>query len=130
MEDFLSPALRDRDFKGSSGIYELPSASHWKRLSLQKSLYNDRDEIAFAANLLVVRRDLWDEMRARESMQHSVPRPGTLYNDPVEFMRLAPADDSDHWWQVSPRTDAASLAKDFMDLLDRFGIPWLDAKSA
>jgi hypothetical protein len=132
VKDHLTPALKARGFKGTAGRYELPAVSHWSLAELQKSQFSDTNHVSFTANLLVVRRDHWQQTTKRVSIFSLVPTPGHV-RDVTEQARLgmlASPDGIDDWYGLSEHTNVDTLAKAFLADLDGFGIPWMKAKQA
>lgn len=62
MKNQVAPMLRANRLVGSNGRFSVKSETHWALLGFQKSAYSDRSEIRFTVNLLVVRRDEWNEL--------------------------------------------------------------------
>ncbi|MBP2391192.1 DUF4304 domain-containing protein [Aeromicrobium fastidiosum] len=124
----LSPALRQRGFKGSAGRYVLPSATTWSLLELQKSAFSDRYHVRFTANLLVVSRSTWHHSGTAPTIASLCPQPGAedeRASAQVRLGMLASVHDVDDWWTVDPATDVATVAASFLTALDRHGMPWM-----
>ena len=124
----LSPALRERGFKGSAGRYLLPSATTWSLLELQKSAYSDRLDVRFTANVLVVSRATWHHSGTSPTIASLCPRHGAedeRISSAVRLGMLASVHDVDDWWTVDRATDVATVAASFLTALDRHGMPWM-----
>jgi hypothetical protein len=126
----VSPALRALGFKGSAGRYQRPSETHWALFELQKSVYSDRDEIRFTANLFVAPRSLWRPSGTRVGIQSLKPVPGTYWDgdDQARLGMLGDGDDIDVWWSLTPSTDLSELSVSFVSDLTTYGLPWMDAR--
>ena len=123
----LSPAFRDRGWKGSGGRYQFPSDTHWIQAGLQSSSWNDRDHVRFTMNLGIVSRAGWAEMVTAGRASHDAPNANVHFGAPADGARLgglASDTSRDEWFEVTPKTDLVELAKKVMDDFDRFAQPW------
>jgi hypothetical protein len=123
----LSPGFRRFGFIGSGGRYSLKSDCCWALLGLQKSAYSDAREVQFTANLLVVSRAAWSEMRADRPGRPERPAASTKYGPPVAIERIGflLPDPVDLWWRLTTDVDISAVADDVLEKVERYGLPWL-----
>lgn len=126
----VAPALRDLGFKGSGAVFNLPEAGFWASVGFQRSVYSDRDEVRFTANLTVVSRSVWQAIRAEKPYLPERPAPNTFYGRSVWQERiggLLPGGE-DKWWHLGPDTDLEALARDVVAAISDFGLPAMRAR--
>jgi len=132
IKDVVSPALREQGLLGSAGRYSIKSETHWILLAFQKSWYSDSAEVRFTVNLMVVRRDAWEEL-LRES-PHYGKKPSAIitYNDPVRHVRIGELVDDleDKWWRIFSGQDMDAVQSDLLGNLIDVGLPWLRGQVA
>jgi Domain of unknown function (DUF4304) len=99
-------------FKGSGQNYELPSPDYWAMLGFQKSAFSDSRELSFTLNVLVVSRQVWEQMRAERSDLRPRPTATTYWGDfcwQHRIGELLPGEHRDLWWDLSEQTDVSAL---------------------
>jgi hypothetical protein len=109
---FVAPRLRELGFKGSGQNYELSSDEYWALLGFQKSTYSDASLVRFTANVLVVSRSTWNDIRAERPTLPRRPTATTFWGTFVWQKRigaLLPGGE-DLWWKVEAGAGAAELA--------------------
>jgi hypothetical protein len=118
------PFLKARGFKRTRGTFHRPVGRNWQVVNLQKSAYSDRSRVRFTTNLGVAVDRLrggaldWREgTRPIEPRCHFRQRIGSLLQG------------GDTWWEVTPETDVAMLTDVVCEVIERYGFPWLDARS-
>lgn len=128
----LSPAFRTLGFSGSGGRYSLPADGCWALLGLQKSVYSDRQEVRFTANLLVANRATWASLRAQMGYLPERPAPSTLYGDKIAQSRIGDLlpDAADTWWRIYAGVDLDAVGQDVITSIERYGLPWLRREMA
>lgn len=127
MKTAFGPALRQAGFRGSSGRFELPSATHWVQVGFQKSFHSDASSVHFTVNLSVIPRDAWSAYRAARPGFGSRPSPNTRYGTSGEQTRigLITPEGRDLWWTITPEEDPGPVRDDVLAKLFTYGIPWL-----
>ncbi|WP_239175534.1 DUF4304 domain-containing protein [Actinoplanes cyaneus] len=128
MNDWLSPALRERGFAGSRGSYGLRCHRCWALLSLQKSVSGTAAEVKFTVNLAVINKNTWT--KAREEWPHLPERPSSAnlsygIGAPTERLGKLTPQAADKWWLVGSGVELEAVAEEIASLIDRFGLPWL-----
>jgi hypothetical protein len=105
----------------------MKSETHWPLLGFPKSAYSDRSEVRFTVNLLVVRRDEWEELVARAPHYGPNPTPTITYPAPVRHARVGQLaeDPADKWWRIYPRQDLDLLMSDLQGDLLGSALPWM-----
>ena len=127
LRDFISPALRRVGFKGSGGTYVLPDDDQWVLVGFQRSVWGDRHETRFTANLTVASKDGWARRRREEPTWPKRPAANTRYGSSIWQSRIGlilPAR-VDTWWTIRPDSNLASLASDVLAALRDHGLPAL-----
>ncbi len=127
IRDDIWPSLRERGCQaGSKATFHRRVGENWQVVNFQRSSFSDAEHVALSINLGVALARLrggvldWPEgKRPLEYQCHSWERLGSLLGDP-----------SGGRWDVHPETDTASLADALMLALERYGVPWLDARSS
>jgi hypothetical protein len=127
MKDRIAPLLRTNGLIGSGGRFSLKSETHWALLGFQKSAYSDRSEVRFTVNVLVVRRDEWNELVVREPHHGPNPTPTITYPAPVRNERIGQLteDRADKWWRINPGQDLGLLMSDLQSDLLESALPWM-----
>jgi hypothetical protein len=122
---YLAPGLRTLGFKGSGRAFELPSASHWVQLGIQRSRHSDASRIDFTLNCQVIGRAAWDEARRERSDLPERPSPNTRYGTFAWDRRigLLMPDARDTWWTLTADTDQAALATEVLEAVRRWALP-------
>lgn len=105
----------------------MKSETHWALLGFQRSAYSDRSEVRFTVNLLVVRRDEWDELVVRAPHHGPKPTAAITYPAPVRNERIGQLteDPADKWWRVYPGQDLGLLMSDLQGDLLESALPWM-----
>ena len=126
----LGPALRGEGLRGSSGRYYFPSATHFARVSVQKSAYSDRFELKFTVNLLCVSVEDWAAYRLVRPEFPAEPSAGSYWGGPVRRKRLGKLmpEGEDTWWAVKDDDDPLVVGDDMLQALKSHGLPWLRAQ--
>jgi hypothetical protein len=125
IREHLSPRLRALGFKGSGGAYEWPSESHWIVLGVQASQFSSADGVKFTLNCQVVRRDVWEEARQKDSYLGSKPKPNTVAGSFVWWARigsLMPGGE-DKWWWLRPSDDVEALPEEVGSAVQEYVVP-------
>jgi hypothetical protein len=124
LAEHIWPALKDKGFKRSKSTFHRPIDENWEVVNLQRSYYSDRDEVRFTVNVAVGIERLregaltWaDDKRPPEYKCHFRERLGILLSG------------RDTWWSVTPDTNTAELAGSVLLAVERYGLPWLEARS-
>jgi hypothetical protein len=101
----------------------------WRVLSVQRSQWGARDGTSFTLNL-----GIGSNARLRRLSPRSRPpreyecqldeRLPALLGGELPTTGRAPVRG---WWEVEPGQDPAALAASVLPLVERFGLPWLDA---
>ncbi|WP_273652068.1 DUF4304 domain-containing protein [Cellulomonas fimi] len=132
LRDEIGPALRAVGARGSSGRFAMPSATHWAQLTFQKSSWNEADALAFTINLLVIRRDAWASIVARDPWMGKEPSATSHIGPPAAQTRigfLRPAG-TDHWWELTTGAPVEPVLDEVMSDIFCLALPWLDAQTA
>lgn len=131
IKDRISPALRAEGLTGSGGRYSVRSNTHWALVGFQKSSYSDRREVQFTINLMVVRRDEWQMLAAKNSYFPAKPSASLGYG-PVMPKRIGSlvGDGADKWWRLFGGQDVDLVAADVLTDLRDAGLPWLRERIA
>jgi Domain of unknown function (DUF4304) len=89
MKELVGPGLREMGFKGSGQNFSLPSPDYWALLAFQRSAWSDSTALHFTINVLVVERQLWEQMKGERSYVKGNPTASTLWGDFVWQHRMA-----------------------------------------
>jgi len=132
IKDVVSPALREQGLVGSGGRYSIRSETHWALLAFQKSWYSDSAEVRFTVNLMVVRRDDWDELVREHPYYGKKPSAITTYRNPARQVRIGELVDDleDKWWRIFSGQDMDAVQPDLLGNLIDVGLPWLRGQVA
>src|SRR5437867_2118797 len=122
----IAPQLRELGFKGSAGSYVLPDDDWWQVVAFQKDRYSSQDWVRFTVNLARVAKDEW----ARETARSARPRrhPGgavEMIGYHVRLGSVMPPRGEDRWWEIVTGRPTDSAARDAVEALTKFGVPWL-----
>jgi hypothetical protein len=125
VRDGVWPFLKERGFKRTKASFHRPVEDNWEVVNLQKSAYSDRESVTFTVNLAVGlgrlregARDWADGKRPAENRCHLRERLGLMLTG------------DDVWWTVDEATDHRALADTINTALERYGLPWLAARSS
>ncbi|WP_372489800.1 DUF4304 domain-containing protein [Arthrobacter rhizosphaerae] len=126
----LASELRRLGFRGSGVRYELPSATHWLLMGLQRSTSSTADEVRFTVNLSAVDRQAWATKRETEKWMGMRPSANVL--GPVTTSkRLGKLVwGADTWFAVRPHSSTKEVASKVRDAIRDEGIPWLRAQES
>jgi hypothetical protein len=107
----LAPELRRLGFRGSGAQFELPSATHWLLLGLQRSTSSTADEVRFTVNLSAVDRQAWDTKRETEKWMGVRPSANVL--GPVTASKRLGilVWGTDTWFTVQPNRSTKDVAR-------------------
>jgi Domain of unknown function (DUF4304) len=129
LRDHVAPALRELGFVGSGTAYRLQIPGAIALLGFQRSRYDDRDVVAFTANLTAGPEAAWEEARQRYAFLPERPAANTRYPGGLWHGRLGmqmPAA-QDLWWELAPDSDLAALGGEIIAAVREHGIPALRA---
>jgi hypothetical protein len=134
LRECVSPALRAEGFKGSAGIYYLPSDSHWVGIGFQRhQVVCTAQRIKFTINLKVISRTAWEQAR-QEAMgsfsEHSLPEkpsPNVCDEGWWRIGKVMP-DRLDRWWWLRADEDFHPVAEEVVSALRTWGFPSLKAE--
>ncbi|XAS72002.1 DUF4304 domain-containing protein [Micrococcaceae bacterium Sec5.1] len=126
----LAPELRRLGFRGSGAQFELPSASHWLLLGIQRSTSSTADEVRFTVNLSAVDRQAW--ITKRETEKWMGVRPSANVLGPVTTsMRLGVLIwGTDTWFAIQPNRSTKDVAFEVLDAISDKGISWLRSQES
>lgn len=129
IKDRIAPGLRKLGFKGSGQNYQLPSTSHWKCLSFQKSSFSDAENLTFTINLLVIDRNQWEIARKKHSSFPKKPTATTFWGIGWQkrLGHLMP-ENRDYWWEISLKTDLDQLSANVLKIIEQYALPNLKNK--
>lgn len=122
----VSPKMRAEGLVGSGGRYSLKSATHWVLIGFQKSKWNDKTEVQFTINLMVVSREGWADLIATDPYFGAEPTP-TSSATPAVNKRITDIMVPSHsqWWKIEAGKSTKAVSKEVIEALTGFGIPWL-----
>ncbi|EKE75237.1 DUF4304 domain-containing protein [Gallaecimonas xiamenensis] len=117
----LAAFLKAKGFTKSARTWHRQAGSSWQLVNLQASQGNSGQEGRFALNLGVYHGDV-------ESRCGPVLKAKPKAHQVTHGARLGSPDlQGDHWWSIRPDLAPASVADELVALLERQGLPWLDA---
>jgi hypothetical protein len=121
----LAPALRALGFKGSGQVYTLPDAENWALVGIQRSQFSDRNDLRFTINLTVADKAMWAKRRADHLWLPERPSANTSYGGDIWQARIGQLmpERPDKWWRISPDTDVARLAAEFLAAIRDLALP-------
>lgn len=126
----LAPELRRLGFLGSGTQYELPSATHWLLVGLQRSTSSTADEVRFTVNLSAVDREAWATKRETEKWMGMRPS-ATVLGPVTTSKRLGTLVwGADTWFAVRPHRSTKEVASKVLDAIRDEGISWLRAQES
>jgi Domain of unknown function (DUF4304) len=110
----IRPLLAPLGFRKRRNRFVREHDEGWQAVDFQASAWGSRDEVRFTINLAVHVTALGTSRGA----EHVHVRIGSLM-DPR----------GDHWWDLDDSTDTAALGAELRELLERLGLPWLEARA-
>jgi hypothetical protein len=132
MRSYVGPALRELGLRGTKTAFYIPDPASWATIGFQSSVYNDRSEVKFTANLTVANKAAWDEARRARPWLPVRPAPNVHYGDAIWQDRIGmilPVGE-DKWWAVRPNTDLPALSAELVGLIEQYAIPTMRARLA
>jgi len=125
VKEQIAPALRELGFKGSGQRFVLPSEEHWAQIGLQKFSWSNREYVEFTANVTVVRRDVWEEERARSSILPKQPAPNIFHGTYAWQERIGELvpERKEKRWRVSPDRSTEPVAEEFVAAIRDYALP-------
>ena len=125
LNDYVSPALRERHFMGSVGKYELPHENAFIQIGFQKDKWSTKDEIGFKIDISVTSKAVWAGAQKRDSWIGHEPALIGVY--PVKMWReslaMIPFIGRDKWWKVTTESDLSVIANDIIKRIDKHALP-------
>jgi hypothetical protein len=113
LRDELGPWLRERAFRKRSSRFRRADEAGWQVVDFQASQWGSRDDVRFTINLWVG----VTELAAVEPDAQVQRRVGALLPG-----------GEDHWWSIDDATDTSALAAELREALEKWCLPWLDAR--
>lgn len=125
LNNFISPALRKRGFKGTSGVYELSNPGAYVQIGFQKNKWNAQQDVSFTVNISVIDKKVWEEARKRKTWLDSKPSANTSYPVKMWMSRLGniPLLGHDKWWKLHSDSNVEVIAIDIISRIDKHALP-------
>ncbi len=73
LNEYISPALRKRNFSGSAGIYQMPNDKAYILIGFQKSKWSTKQNVEFTVNVSVISKEVWDIASKQKSWTEETP---------------------------------------------------------
>jgi len=118
----LAPLLKKESFRKSGRIF-LRHQDRWVHVvHVQGNRWNAGPVGSFTVNLGIY----FPEVVKTIGWMEVSPSPG---NCTISHRLCAAADETDHWWEIHPRSNLEELGSALLSAWSRFGSPWLDRYS-
>jgi hypothetical protein len=132
LNNYISPALRSRGFKGSGGKYQLPHAQAFVQIGFQKNKWNSEELVEFTVNISVIGKHAWQEALKREPWMGETPSSTSDYPLHMWSSRLSQIRrfGGDKWWRIDTMSDLEAIAADVIGRIDEDALPAIGKQTA
>jgi Domain of unknown function (DUF4304) len=125
----IAPGFREMGFRGNSGNYVLPHATHWAVMGIQKSAYSDALNVKFTINLCVIGKQQW--AASPQGLANRAKQPTAHMWDGSANVRLGQlAKGHDYWWNLMAGSPTDDLVAEVLSEVRDFALPWMHEKVA
>lgn len=127
VKNYLEPILKESGFKKKAYTWNKSVNGIIQVIDIQVSRFSKKNEESFTVNIGIFNPLIWKKCWCLEipkiiHEQDCFPRLRIS-----ELQNTASDKSNDYWWNCTPETDEASLAKELTDLIMLKCIPFLDS---